>query len=142
MENILDIQPEKQAEEYTDASGTQRFGNYIVDFIFTVIALLILGAILGGFFSDGLLGDDSDIGVNLFFYFSYVFIMFLFENFTGKTPGKYLTRTHVITTDGGKPTTAQYFGRNLARLIPFDPFSFLFGRGWHDSVSKTRVVLD
>lgn len=142
MENILDIQPEKQVKEFTDASGTQRLGNYIIDILFTSISLLILGSVLGDFFSGGLLEDDSEFGVNLFFYFFYIFAMFLFENFTGKTPGKYLTRTHVITVEGEKPTTAQYFGRNLARLIPFEPLSFLFGRGWHDSVSKTRVVLD
>jgi hypothetical protein len=32
--------------------------------------------------------------------------------------------------------------RSLCRLIPFEPFSFLGSdaRGWHDSITKTRVV--
>ncbi|HEX2675275.1 MAG TPA: RDD family protein, partial [Polyangiales bacterium] len=65
-----------------------------------------------------------------------------FEAVFGRTPGKMLTGTRVVTVDGGTPSFTQILGRNLARYVPFEPFSF-FGDdavGWHDSWSGTRVV--
>lgn len=49
--------------------------------------------------------------------------------------------TKVVMLNGSKPTTAVLFRRNLYRLIPLDVFSFLFGKGFHDTISKTRVVM-
>lgn len=49
--------------------------------------------------------------------------------------------TKVVTIEGRKPTTCVLFRRNLYRLIPLDVFSFLFGKGFHDGFSKTRVVM-
>lgn len=65
-----------------------------------------------------------------------------FEAITGRTPAKYITGTRVVNLLGGKPTFGQILGRNLARFIPFEPLSFLGsgGRGWHDTLSGTRVV--
>ena len=66
----------------------------------------------------------------------------LFEALTGRTPAKYITGTRVVNMMGGKPSFGQILGRSAARFIPLEPFSF-FGssrRGWHDSLSHTRVV--
>ena len=61
----------------------------------------------------------------------------------GKTLGKMITKTKVVMADGSKPTFGTIFIRTLCRHIPFEPFSFLGGPvGWHDSISKTRVVSD
>jgi uncharacterized RDD family membrane protein YckC len=69
---------------------------------------------------------------------------FLFEVTLGRTPGKFLTGTRVVSADGGRATAGQILGRTLARYVPFEPFSFLFGgnppSGWHDKWSNTRVV--
>ena len=66
---------------------------------------------------------------------------FLWEKFSeGKTPGKYITGTIVISTDGQKPTTKQYLSRSLYRIIPFEAFTFFGSDGWHDSMSDTRVI--
>jgi uncharacterized RDD family membrane protein YckC len=64
-----------------------------------------------------------------------------FEGIWSRTPGKFLFGTVVISEDGGKPSMGQVFGRTLCRLIPFEPFSCLGKRGWHDSIPKTWVVL-
>ncbi len=64
------------------------------------------------------------------------------ESIWQKTLGKLITGTVVVTADGYKPSFKQIVGRSIARLIPFEPLSFL-GRypvGWHDSLSRTRVV--
>jgi uncharacterized RDD family membrane protein YckC len=68
----------------------------------------------------------------------------LLEHYWGRTLGKFLTRTIVISADGERPTISQIVARTLSRFIPFEPLSYLFGGsypiGLHDSLSKTRVV--
>jgi len=64
-----------------------------------------------------------------------------FEGLWGRTPGKLLFGTVVVDEAGGRPTLGQIMRRTLSRFIPFEPFSFLGARGWHDSISNTRVVL-
>ena len=65
----------------------------------------------------------------------------VFEGFWGRTLGKLLCGTVVVNESGGKPSFAQVIGRTLCRFIPFEPFSCLGERGWHDSLSNTHVVL-
>ena len=66
----------------------------------------------------------------------------VFETITGRTLGKYITNTKVLTEDGQKPEADKILYRTLSRMIPFEAFSFLGdeGRGWHDSLAKTVVV--
>jgi uncharacterized RDD family membrane protein YckC len=68
---------------------------------------------------------------------------FLFESLTGgRTLGKYITNTKVLTWYGTKPSVGIFAKRTLCRMIPFNPFSFLaeVPLGWHDSLSDTVVV--
>lgn len=58
----------------------------------------------------------------------------------GRSPGKYITGTQVVRIDGNHPDIRDYFIRNMCRLIPFDTLSFLGKKGFHDNLSKTRVV--
>ncbi|HEY0340600.1 MAG TPA: RDD family protein [Steroidobacteraceae bacterium] len=64
------------------------------------------------------------------------------EATTGRTVGKLVSGTRVVSESGGKPTNLQILQRTLSRVVPFEPFSF-FGSapGWHDRWSKTRVIL-
>ncbi|MNE83590.1 RDD family protein [compost metagenome] len=64
-----------------------------------------------------------------------------FEALIGQTMGKVITRTKVVDYDNQKPSFKRVIGRTLCRFIPFDQFSFFSGgEGWHDSISKTRVI--
>ncbi|MDW7691732.1 RDD family protein [Flammeovirgaceae bacterium SG7u.111] len=138
-EQLLDYEPEVQKLE--DASNGKRFVNYLIDVIcvyaiaFAVgVFMAINGAIGGSEFSFYLVGWI----VTIVFYSG-------LEGFLGgKTVGKYITKTRVVTEDGETPTFINIVGRSFCRLIPFDAFSFLGEKpgGWHDSISKTRVVLD
>lgn len=78
----------------------------------------------------------------LYFYrlLAYVFYYFLFEEWLQATPGKLLTKTVVINEYGQKPTRKELVKRSFARLVPFEAFSCLSGRGWHDRWSNTWVV--
>ena len=46
----------------------------------------------------------------------------------------------VVDEYGNKPSNSQLIGRSFARIIPFEAFSCLGYRGWHDTLSKTYVV--
>jgi len=72
-------------------------------------------------------------------YFIYIFS---FEYFTkGRSIGKYITKTKVVSIDGTTPTQKDFFIRNISRLVPFDGLSFLKeDGGWHNLWSDTRVV--
>ena len=67
----------------------------------------------------------------------------LTETIWGKTIGKFITKTKVVMLDGSKPKFWNIVLRTIARLIPFETFSFLFSRptrGWHDIISGTIVA--
>ena len=72
-------------------------------------------------------------------------LMFLYylvlEWSLGKTLGKLITRTHVISVQGVRPTLGQCCLRTLVRLVPWDPLTFFLGNGgWHDRMSGTIVA--
>lgn len=64
------------------------------------------------------------------------------EALFGRTLGKLVTGTRLVSESGGAPTFGQVLGRTFARFIPFEPVTFLgrSGVGLHDRLSRTRVV--
>lgn len=145
--NTLDANLIEERQPVTDAmvaSGGKRLLNYIIDYIAMYVLLFILGFI-GGSLS---LVSNSPEEANMILGF--VFLLFfpayyvLMEHYTGKTIGKYLTKTRVVDMDGNKPTLGKATLRTLCRIIPFEAFSFLGSPcvGWHDSITKTRVIDD
>ena len=130
------------------ADNYKRIGNYFID----VLAISTLGIIIevlvvkfygmnsifySSFFKDTI-GRLFFVSIlNMFYYTS-------FESITGKTLGKYLTKTKVVNSEGKKPVWTTILLRSICRLIPLDQISFLldFKSGWHDTLSKTIVVED
>ena len=142
---ILDDQREdrfRNPYHYT-ASSAQRIGNYLLDRIgayLLAFAFLLLAEQL-----DQLIGDNFFADA----YISYILFIFPaywigFEYFLGKTPAKFITKTKVVSNDGGPPSIGQVIVRTLCRFIPFEQFSFLGPKtiGWHDSIASTLVVVD
>lgn len=138
-EDLLDF-TEQREDNLTDASKTLRIANYLGDLIFTAIVGLIALRLFGSVDEELTINDTAIIQIG--YLGLYLFIQTGFESLTGKTPTKFLTRTHVVMQDGKKPGIGAICLRNLIRLIPFEPLSFLAKTGWHDTISKTRVVLD
>jgi len=65
-----------------------------------------------------------------------------FEALTGRTPGKLITGTKVITIDGKECGAYHAVGRAFLRNVPFDAIS-IFRKSslcWHDSLVKTVVI--
>ena len=63
-----------------------------------------------------------------------------FESLWGRTPGKLVMGTRVVDLRGGPPTFGHLVKRTLARLVPFEAFTFFGVRGFHDRISDTQVV--
>lgn len=111
------------------ASLGKRLANYVIDRIGTYIFAFLIMMML----------PNSALLFIIIIMFGYYL---LFEGIWQKTPGKWITKTKIVRRDETKPSFGQILGRTFARLIPFEPISFLVGApiGWHDSLSKTLVV--
>lgn len=98
--------------------------------------------------------SDTKIQVSPFVIAPIFAYWFIQENFLGKTLGKFITRTKIISHKGDKPSkTTTLFrciiiaGSITFQLVPFIAISFLASYllhkkalGFHDLVSKTLVV--
>jgi uncharacterized RDD family membrane protein YckC len=142
--NTGDIFQSDSKMKLVEADKGKRFLNYLLD----AAAISILQTILvntfdfltnlplGSFFQ----GYKIIFGFNLMFTpVYYLLAEYLFD---GKTLGKMVTNTRAVTVNGEKPTFTQLIGRSFARIIPFEPFSYLgdLPNGWHDRLSQTIVI--
>lgn len=132
------------------ASKGIRFANLIIDYIVQIVLGAILGIVLAllseltGSYAlyDILIESDSRLSDYLFGAFILLIYFNIIETLTGRSIGKLITKTKIVTHEGLKPTFSDILIRTLSRLIPFEQLSFLGqdGKGWHDSISKTYVV--
>lgn len=131
------------------ATKKQRLINAVADTAITVILYLMALLVIV------LLNKLADIDGPMFWlkhasgletYLLYMALALLYyvicETSTGATLGKFITHTKVLTEDGQEPSFSTIIVRSLARLIPFEAFSFIgeYSAGWHDQLSKTVVV--
>lgn len=100
---------------------------------------------LGGIFIEPTL-LDSLLGNNLLVYgLGYIIGLIyytLFEGACGRTLGKLITGTKVLSKDHQPAGFLNILGRSFIRMIPFEAFSIFFGKGsmWHDDWSGTVTV--
>jgi uncharacterized RDD family membrane protein YckC len=125
------------------ATKGRRFLNLIIDsfcYYFAVTFVLVVMAIadpsLARAVLDNFLLRTLVSLVVMFCYYAG------FEALFGRTIGKLLTGTRVVTVTGARPALGQIALRTLSRMVPFEPFSCLSDPpiGWHDQWSGTRVV--
>lgn len=134
----------EQELEYRRASLGKRFANYLIDtigmYLFVFMVSFILAIVLAMMGID--LSAQHDGIIFLIALSAFVGYYFFQEGFGGRTIGKYITGTRVVDLAGNPPSKNAVLNRTLCRLIPFLPFSLLYGSGdgWHDRVSKTRVI--
>jgi uncharacterized RDD family membrane protein YckC len=123
------------------ASATRRFWTFVVDQITILIGLFAFEIAYGVAYGlDALEALDGAKWWSICIAF-YVLYYVSFEVISGRTPGKVLTGTRVVTTGGLALSIRTALVRTLCRLLPFEPMSFSLGEAWwHDSVSRTQVV--
>jgi uncharacterized RDD family membrane protein YckC len=122
------------------AGPWRRFGNLLVD---TFGAYLLHNLVVVGIVYAVGVPAMLDLGawLLLVLFGNWVAYYVFFEALFARTPGKWITGTQVVDADGGPPDFWQVVGRSLARLVPFEAFSFLGERqGFHDAAANTFVV--
>jgi uncharacterized RDD family membrane protein YckC len=122
------------------AHWSQRLLNFIIDIsLITGFQILIMYL-----FKDIIIQDSSKINLDILFVVIAFTYYYFFEYYTGKTIGKFLTKTRVLTDGGLKPSKKIIFIRTLCRFIPFEILSCFNERahGWHNTLSKTIVIPD
>ncbi len=142
-----------QTSPFHVASQNKRFLNFIIDSILVRVFITVVAFGIGIAYGMSVAARGGEItpetetmlnlvggliGISMYLFY-YVF----FEAICGRTIAKFITGTKVANSEGGKPSFGQVFGRSAARMIPFEPFSFLFGdnrTGWHDTLSGTIVI--
>lgn len=140
-------QKEKQLTQQTVSAGV-RFANRLLDMLFllsiNILVIVIIGIIAALGYPSALTFLEEEN--TLLFYLVSFMISFCYytilESLTGRTMAKLITRTKVVAENGEKASFDAIVLRSICRFIPFDAFSFLGddARGWHDTLSKTRVI--
>lgn len=149
LDRELDIQEkntgERTRQEITETSKTERLLHHLLDTLILMFLIFSIGSLFSDF--ERVKGIriipeylNNRYGLLLFLVLLRFIYFPFFERIFGSTPGKFLTNSRVINSKAEIPTSSHVFGRTLYRNIPFNAFSFLFGKGWHDSISKTFVV--
>lgn len=134
------VTPE-DTSKFEPAGNGRRLGTFIVDYLCFLLCLVLLWVGLALVFGEEGIDTLSGIPDRLLALFGYFFYYLFFESVWARTPAKLIFRTYVVDEAGRKPPFGQIVKRTLCRFIPFEPLSFLWGDlGWHDSISKTRVV--
>jgi len=124
--------------------GGKRVGHAIFDLVVVYMVLQVVVAFLESASSvvPGL-AESGYIGLATMFLLwvaLYSVYYFAFELFWQRTPGKFLTKSLVVTETGEKPSLLATALRTATRLVPFEALSCLQSRGWHDRWSDTYVV--
>lgn len=137
--NIIEVPVTKiVARMPVEVEKGPRFGYYLIDLVFVYILAFIIG-IISAFAGVIEIWDDPLLSrlLGILIYVSYYFIL---EVSTGSTLGKMILGYTVINQYAEKPKALNSLGRNFARAVPFEAFSCLGERGWHDAWSNTYVV--
>jgi len=143
IKQSLDAKQEKQKlVDAGMAKASLRFVNFIIDSLVITLVFLILLYILS------LIYPERSDRLNQFLLYLSLFAAF-FGYYAGmetgfqKTLGKFITKTRVVKSDGGKAPAADIIARTFCRLIPFDRVTYLFSlTGIHDRLSDTIVIMD
>lgn len=124
------------------ASRWRRLTNFVIDFGGFLVLFEVVGIIFSLLNASIFYNLISGVGDYVFELAVFVLYYLPSEFLTGRTLGKLVTRTRVISASGGRPTFGQVLGRTLLRLVPLEVFTFFArGPGLHDRTSNTRVVL-
>lgn len=140
LQEVIDGHSADTPSSIQTVSAGRRAVNLIIDVIaFRIIIILLLMPLATTNFVQSLAADrvkDTLFGICLLFFY-----YFIFETLFQRTPGKLITGTKVIMTDGSRPGAGAIAIRTLCRFIPFEPLSGLFLGSWlHDDWSKTDVI--
>lgn len=125
-------------------SGGKRFAHFFIDLIvFQIIYeffMICYSLVVNQMEMDMGTILIASFNISTFFMLLYPLYYFVFEFYLQKTPGKYITKCRVVNEYGNKLSIENALIRSIIRLVPFESFSCLSDRGWHDSWSNTYLI--
>ncbi len=124
-----------------NANWKLRILNYLIDTITIVIIFYLVLELLVQITKH--IPSEFSLDFSLVLLFVFVLYYLLFESISGKTIGKYITRTVVVSDSGNKPAFIRILLRSIVRIFFIEVFSFFSSNpsGWHDRISGTKVVV-
>ena len=122
------------------AGKGRRFATLIVDYVGFYALGALVGILLFAVFGQRAVAFYSTGWSTLMGVFLVLAYYLFFEGLWGRTPGKMILGTVVTDLQGKPPTFGAVVKRSLARFVPFEAFTFFGENGFHDKVSKTRVI--
>jgi len=138
---LADVELAPEPVEGRPVAGKgRRFGTLLLDYVGFYILSLFVGIVLGIVFGQGALQYLQGGWAYLFGVVIVSAYYLFFEGLWSRTPGKWILGTVVTDMAGGTPTFGAIVKRTLARIVPFEAFTFFGERGFHDRASKTKVV--
>lgn len=112
--------------------------NFLVDVIFVFAIAYLLQKVWDWyvvFYEFTPYNFGETFGLVVFIYY------FLFELIFARTPGKWFSKSKVVTKTGTKPGVWPVFVRSIVRLTIIDVFFIPFlDMPLHDYLSKTRII--
>ncbi len=131
----------KQDQSDNSAPSIVRLANFIIDSLAWLTLYFLLAYLLDHYlvrFHSYTVNYIYSILLGIIVYIAYYLVS---EYYFYRTLGKLITRTKVITKEGGRITFKIILKRSLARFIPIDVFYYLFSKnGLHDKLTKTLVI--
>ncbi len=135
----VELAPDTAGQRPVAGKG-RRFATLLLDYVgFVMLSMIVSGILLflfqhrAAFLFKGVWGYVYGSGVVCFYYL-------FFEGLWGRTPAKLILGTKVTDLKGQPATFGAIVKRTLARLVPFEAFTFFGDRGFHDKASRTQVV--
>lgn len=126
----------KELSTYLD-----RLRHFVIDFLIISILSLVL---FFNFSKVYFMGNDSESGWTMIMTWLIIYSLYylLLETYAGRTVGKILNKTMIVTIKNEKPDFKQVLIRAIVRLIPFQfvPILTAYERTLHDTLSKTWVI--
>jgi uncharacterized RDD family membrane protein YckC len=122
------------------AGKGRRFATLIVDYLGFYALGALVGILLFAVFGQGAVAFYKTGWSTLMGIFLVLVYYLFFEGLWGRTPGKMILGTVVTDLQGKPPTFGAVVKRSFARFVPFEAFTFFGESGFHDKVSKTRVI--
>ena len=142
LKHKAEMEAIRRSTQVIEVEKGTRFLNFIIDRVIMLILAFVMGVVLA--LINPVIIDSLDGMSTLMDYvitaILAVFYYTILEATTGQTIGKMITGTKVVDENGEKPDFGTIMVRSFSRIVPFDAFSFLGTKGWHDSWSNTHVV--
>ena len=117
-------------------------GTRILHFLVDTILIAIIAYLVYGWWNFHVMyWNYTPYQYGVFFFATMWLYAFLFELIFLRTPAKWLTGTKVVSENGGRPNSLQFFLRATLRTTIVSMFGLAWnGQPFHDTFSKTKLI--